>query len=171
MTVIQGHSNKGHAGFLGHALVGEWVNLGADTTASNLKNTYGQVRVQLPSPPGAGGAGGERSSAPSAAAEVAESSGLTFHGPILGDFVRTAIGTRLPTGAAIGTGVMLASARFAPKTAEAFGFYVDEHGQQRKLYDPDKLIETARAMMSRRGMDLGAAEEALLRALHGSMTR
>src|SRR5690606_20550055 len=46
-AIFQGYANKAHAGYLGNALVGQWVNLGANTNASNLKNTYGHVRVQL----------------------------------------------------------------------------------------------------------------------------
>jgi len=147
-TVFQGYSNKAHAGYLGDALVGEWVNLGAGTTASNLKNTYGQVRVTVEP-------GGEP-----------QPTARQFVGPVLGDFVRTAIGTLIPTGAVIGTGCMLASTRYAPAAAPAFGFYVDEHGQQRRPYDFEKFLATAREMARRRDVVFSDAEVALLRDLH-----
>ena len=158
MTVMQGYSNKGHAGFLGHALLGQWVNLGADTTVSNLKNTYGHVRMTLTG-----------RDCPSGEEAVAEDTGRMFTGPVIGDYVRTAIGTLIPTGACLGTGCMIASTRFAPKAAQPMGFYVDEHGQTRHEYQPDKFITTAQAMMARRDMELTAEDEAVLRGLAGRL--
>ncbi len=129
---LHGHTNKAHSGFLGHALVGEWVNLGADTTVSNLKNTYGPVRVQLD-------ADGE-----------AEDTGLNFHGPVIADHVLTAIGTRLLTGTCVGTGAMLALSSFAPKHVRAMHFHTDAGSQP---YDVDAFIATARRRMARRGIE------------------
>src|SRR5699024_3671599 len=102
-SILQGYVNKGHSGFLGHAVIGAWCNFGAGTTASNLKNTYGHVRLQL-----AGDA------APIDTARM-------FHGPVMGDFVRTAIVTRLSTGTVLGTGCMIATSGFAPRFAAPFG--------------------------------------------------
>ena len=141
-SLIHSYTNKAHAGYLGHAIVGEWVNLGADTTVSNLKNTYGEVRMQL-----------EPDTAP-------EGSHRQSLGPVLGDFVRTAIGTKIPTGACIGTACMIATGGFAPKYAAPGGFYTD---RGREPYDADKLIGTVRAMMARRDMALSTAQETLLR--------
>ncbi len=143
-SVIHSHTNKAHAGYLGHSLVGSWTNLGADTNISNLKNTYGNIRVQLdPDRP-------------------AEDTGRQFHGAIIGDFVRTAIGSRLPTGAVVHTGCMLAVSGWAPKLATALGFYMD---RGRQPYDIEKLIDTVNAMMNRRDTCLDPAEEDLLRQL------
>ena len=153
-SIVHGHTNKAHYGYLGNALVGEWVNLGAGTTVSNLKNTYGEIRVQL--------AQGEPASAGGACESAAEPTGRTNHGPIIGDFVRTAIGTMIPTGACIGTACMIATSRFAPKFCPAAGFHTDA-GCER--YDPDKLIATIRAMFARRSMTIDPAEEALIRAV------
>jgi UDP-N-acetylglucosamine diphosphorylase/glucosamine-1-phosphate N-acetyltransferase len=144
-SIIHGHSNKSHEGFLGHSLVGEWVNLGAATNVSNLKNTYGDVQVQLQRHAGS-----------------TEDTGRTFCGPIIGDFVRTAIGTRLTTGSVIGTGAMIAVSTFAPKFVERFAFLTDKGSMPT---DIDKLIHTARAMMSRRDRELTDADEQLLRDL------
>jgi UDP-N-acetylglucosamine diphosphorylase / glucose-1-phosphate thymidylyltransferase / UDP-N-acetylgalactosamine diphosphorylase / glucosamine-1-phosphate N-acetyltransferase / galactosamine-1-phosphate N-acetyltransferase len=143
-TVFQGYANKAHAGYLGNALVGEWVNLGADTNASNLKNTYGTIRVQIVP-------GGEL-----------EDSGQMKLGPIIGDFTRTSIGTRLPTGACLSTGTMLALSTTAPKYTERFAFLTDQGAQR---YQIDKFLEAARKAVARRDRTLSAAEEARLREL------
>ena len=150
-SIIHGYSNKAHAGFLGHSLVGQWVNLGADTTVSNLKNTYGSVRMQI------------------AADRPGEDTGRTFVGPLIGDYVRTAIGTRLTTGACIGTGAMLALSGFSPRFVAPFSFCTD---QRTEPADPPRFLATAEAMMSRRQVALSEADRDLLqamltRALHG----
>lgn len=140
-SIIHGYSNKAHAGYLGHSLVGRWVNLGGDTNVSNLKNTYGDVRVQL-----------EKD-------DPAENTGRTFVGPIIGDFVRTAIGTRIPTGACISTGAMLALSDFAPKFVERFAFLTDTKAD---TADMDKFIDMARKVVERRCCGLKPEEEDLL---------
>jgi UDP-N-acetylglucosamine diphosphorylase/glucosamine-1-phosphate N-acetyltransferase len=143
-SIIQGYTNKAHAGFMGDSLVGRFCNLGADTVVSNLKNTYGSVRLQLT-------ADGEP-----------EDTGRQRHGPIVGDFVRTAIGTRLLTGAVVDVGCMLAMSTFAPKHAGPLGFYTD---QGRAEHDLDKLLQTVSTMTTRRGITLSEAEATLLRHL------
>lgn len=150
-SIIHGYSNKAHEGYLGDSLVGAWVNLGAGTSTSNLKNTYGNVRVQLDE------------HAP------AEDTGRTFHGSIIGDHVRTAIGTRLSTGAVIYPGCMLAGCNWAPKLAMPLGFY-DDHG--RHAYDPQKLRQTIHKMTERRGVTLTAEEIDLVLSLsHAAQQR
>jgi len=143
-SIIDSYSNKAHAGYLGHSLVGSWSNLGAGTDVSNLKNTYGNVRIQL-----------DEAAAP-------EDSGRTFHGAIIGDYVRTAIGTRLLTGAVIHTGCMIASSGWSPKFAAPLGFYTDQGCQ---AYNIEKLIKTILAMKARRGFELDKSEEAMIRSL------
>ncbi|MEX0774281.1 MAG: putative sugar nucleotidyl transferase [Phycisphaeraceae bacterium] len=145
-SIIQGYTNKAHQGYLGHSLLGQWVNLGAGTTVSNLKNTYGSVRVQR------------------RLDEPEEDTGRQFCGPIIGDYVRTAIGSRLLTGACLNTGAMIALSGFAPKCARTLGFYTDEHPEG-QAYDLAKFVETARAMMARREVDLGPELEGRLREL------
>jgi UDP-N-acetylglucosamine diphosphorylase/glucosamine-1-phosphate N-acetyltransferase len=84
VSVFVGYANKAHDGFVGHSVIGRWVNLGAGTTTSNLKNTYGPIRVE---------SAGERLE-----------TGRQNLGAMIGDHAKTAIGTMLPTGAVIGTG-------------------------------------------------------------------
>ncbi len=143
-SILHANSNKSHDGYLGHSLVGEWVNLGAGTTVSNLKNTYGPVRVQLES-------GGP-----------AEDSGQMKLGPIIGDAVRTAIGTRLLTGSCIAAATMLAVGGFSPKITRPFSFVTDGSVQP---YDFDRFIDTLRRVMERRDVTLSKADEACWRAL------
>jgi len=143
-SIIDDYSNKAHDGYLGHAIVGQWGNLGADTNVSNLKNTYGPVRVQLQSdlPP--------------------EDTGRTFLGPLIGDFVRTGIGARLTTGCVVGTGAMFARTDFAPRHISAFSFHTDRGVEP---YDVEKLLETVRVMMARRDRELPDVVGNRLRAL------
>ncbi len=143
-SIIQGYTNKAHYGYLGCSLVGQWVNLGAGTTVSNLKNTYSPVRALLE--PGA----------------EPEDTGRVYQGPILGDFVRTAIGTRLLTGACVGTGSMISVSGLVAKWVERFRF-VNDQGD--RPYDIEKFITTARVMMDLKSQRLIVAEEELLRQL------
>ena len=77
-SIFLGYANKGHDGFVGHSYLGRWVNLGAGTTTSNLKNTYGSVALWTP--------------------DGVRSTGLQFLGTLFGDHVKTGIGTMLTTG-------------------------------------------------------------------------
>ena len=146
-SIIQAYTNKAHIGFLGDTLVGAWCNFGASTVVSNLKNTYNHVRIALDPD------------------TEAEDTGRRHQGPIVGDLVRTAIGTRLTTGAVIDTANMLAMSRFAPKHAPPLGFYTDAG---RSEHEVEKLIETAQAMMQRRNVTMLDAEADLLRSLSSS---
>jgi UDP-N-acetylglucosamine diphosphorylase / glucose-1-phosphate thymidylyltransferase / UDP-N-acetylgalactosamine diphosphorylase / glucosamine-1-phosphate N-acetyltransferase / galactosamine-1-phosphate N-acetyltransferase len=144
-SVFQGFANKAHSGYLGNSFVGEWVNLGADTVTSNLKNTYGPVRMQT-----------DRSGNP-------QPTGRQFLGSVIGDHVKTAIGTRLLTGSCIHTGAMVAVSGFAPKCVDRFAFVTDE---DHRPYTLDKFIEVARAVMERRGLRLDEAVVERIRQLH-----
>lgn len=148
-TVIFGHSNKAHAGYLGNAIVGEWVNLGADTNVSNLKNTYGKVSMQIEED------------------TPAENTGRTNMGPLIGDFVRTAISTRLLTGSCVATGSMVALSGYAPKYLRRFAFLTDDAPLRGQDYDVDKFLDTAQKMMARRSLAPSDAETARLRELAG----
>ena len=135
-TVVQGFSNKAHFGFVGDSYIGEWVNLGAGTTTSNLKNTYGDVSMAIDP-------GGE-----------AEPTGMPFLGSVIGDHAKTAIGTRLTTGSCLRTGAMVAVSSFAPKFVARFAFLTD--GQERR-YELTKFVEVAERMMHRRGQTVSEA--------------
>ena len=141
-SVWQGYANKRHHGFVGHSVVGEWVNLGALTTTSDLKNNYGRVRSWVD--------GAE------------EDSGTPKLGAMIGPHVKTGIGTLLPTGASLGTGSQLfGGGRFAPKRVPSFGWWDGERMEEHRLA---AFLDTARIAMSRRGRALEPADEALLRA-------
>lgn len=144
-TIFQGFSNKAHDGHLGDSFIGEWVNLGAGTTNSNLLNTYGEVTMRL------------EADAP------IERSGRQFLGAIVGDHVKTAILTKLPTGCVLGTGAMIAASGFAPTLVPRFAWLTDEG---RRLYRFDKFIEVARAMWKRRNIEPTSAMIEALRSLH-----
>jgi UDP-N-acetylglucosamine diphosphorylase/glucosamine-1-phosphate N-acetyltransferase len=142
-SIWQGFANKRHHGFVGHSVVGEWVNLGALTTTSDLKNNYGPVRVTID--------GRDLDS------------GNPKVGSIVGGHVKTGIGTLLPTGAVVGTGANLfGGGRFAPKSTASFAWW---DGERRVEHALEKFLATARIAMSRRGRTLEPAEERLLRAV------
>lgn len=149
-TIFQGYANKAHDGHLGDSFIGEWVNLGAGTTNSNLLNTYGEIALRLePDAP-------------------LERTGRQFVGAIVGDHVKTAILTRLPTGCVLGTGSMIATSAFAPSLLPRFSWLTDEG---RRLYRFDKFIEVARAVWKRRGIEPSAAMLDGLRELHERAAR
>lgn len=148
-TIFQGFANKSHDGHLGDSWVGEWANLGAGTTNSNLLNTYAEVIATLP--PGYRGAG-ER-----------QRTGLQFLGAILGDHVKTAICTRLMTGSVIGTGAMLATTAAPPTSVAPFSWLTDERTQSYRL---SKFVEVIETVMGRRKLKASEAYRARLAELH-----
>jgi len=143
-TIFQGYSNKAHDGHLGDSYIGEWANLGAGTTNSNLLNTYGEVTCCA------------------AHGRKRERTGLTFLGCIVGDHVKTAIMTRIMTGAVFGTGAMLAQPT-PPTAVGAFEWLMDD---RRQVYRLGKFLDVARTVMARRGTEMSAAMEERLGAVH-----
>ena len=133
-TVVLGYSNKAHDGFLGHAYLGKWVNLGALTTNSDLKNNYGAIRLWTPQ------------------GEV--NTGEMKIGCLLGDHVKTAIGTMLNTGTVVGPGSNIFGGP-PPKFLPPFSWGSGE-------YDFDKFIETAEVVMARRKQMLTEKQRNLL---------
>ena len=145
-TIWQGYANKRHHGFVGHSAIGEWVNLGALTTTSDLKNNYGSVRMFVDG------------------TEI--DSGRSKIGAMIGAHAKTGIGTLLPTGASVGVGANLfGGGRFAPKRVPSFGWW---DGDRMVEHDRDRFLATARTVMGRRGRALLPADEALLSALFQS---
>jgi len=143
-SIIHGYSNKYHDGFLGHAYVGEWVNLGALTTNSDLKNDYTTVSVKM----------GNRTI----------DTGSTKVGSFIGDHVKTSIGTLLNTGTVVGTmAVLVATGAPLPKTIPAFSWFLN--GNFSKGFGLEALLKTARTATSRRKKPLTEAQEQLLRHL------
>lgn len=144
-SIIHGHSNKYHDGFLGHAYVGEWVNLGALTTNSDLKNDYSMVSVML------NGRG-------------AVDTGSTKVGSLIGDHTKTSIGTLLNTGSYVGAmAIIMATGKPLPKYIPSFSWFVE--GVVTKGFGRRKLYETAQMMMSRRGSEWTQGEEAMWEAI------
>jgi UDP-N-acetylglucosamine diphosphorylase/glucosamine-1-phosphate N-acetyltransferase len=128
-ALFQANSNKGHDGYLGNAVIGEWCNLGADTNASNLKNDYGEVKVW------------------SYAAEARCSTGLQFHGLIMGDHSKTGINTMLNTGTVIGLSANIYGAGFPPTFLPSFSW---GGGEGLTTYRLEKAVATATRVMQRR---------------------
>lgn len=139
-SVILGFTNKAHDGFLGHAYLGRWVNLGAFTTNSDLKNNYGKVRL--------GGSGGP------------VETGLMKVGCFLGDHVKTGIGTLLNTGTVVGAGSNLFGGEMPPTYVPPFSW---GSGTDLTEYRLDKFLEVATRAMGRRGVEMDPGTEELLR--------
>ncbi len=128
-TIFIGYANKGHDGFVGHSVLGRWVNLGAATVTSNLKNTYGAVQLWTP--------------------DGVRSTGMQFLGTLFGDHAKTAIGTRLTTGSVIGTGANVVGAGMSPKVVAPFAW-----GDGSSSYDPARFATVAERVMARRHVAL-----------------
>lgn len=144
-SIIHGYSNKYHDGFLGHAYVGEWVNLGALTTNSDLKNDYSAVSVIMNGVP--------------------VDTGSPKIGSFIGDHVKTSIGTLLNTGTIAGTmAILVAHGAPLPKYIPAFAWFLN--GVISKGFGLNGLIDTARIAMSRRKVEMTADDEQLLRHVY-----
>jgi UDP-N-acetylglucosamine diphosphorylase/glucosamine-1-phosphate N-acetyltransferase len=140
-SIIHGYSNKYHDGFLGHAYVGEWVNLGAGTSNSDLKNDYSSVSVTLDG-------------------KQPIDTGSTKVGALIGDHAKTSIGTLLNTGAYVGAMALIAATgKPLPKFIPSFAWFLE--GVVTKGFGKRKLYETARTAMDRRGRHWTEADEAM----------
>jgi UDP-N-acetylglucosamine diphosphorylase / glucose-1-phosphate thymidylyltransferase / UDP-N-acetylgalactosamine diphosphorylase / glucosamine-1-phosphate N-acetyltransferase / galactosamine-1-phosphate N-acetyltransferase len=142
-SIVLGFSNKNHAGFVGHSYLGRWVNLGALTTTSNLKNTYSPVHLWTP--------GGVKNTE------------QQFLGTFFGDHSKTGIGTRLNTGTVIGAGANVFGSTMPPKAVPPFAW-----GEQEPYdtYDVTKFLEVAERVMSRREIELTDNERKQLAEAH-----
>lgn len=143
-SVFQEYCNKQHEGFVGNSYLCAWVNLGAGTTTSNLKNTYSTVHVVVHG--------------------TKVDSHRTFLGSLLGEHTRTAINTSLGTGTHIGIHTMIAVAGFAPKTIASYTFITETGGITK--YRLDKALEVARIAMLRRNIELDEYTEAVYRVTY-----
>jgi len=144
-TIFQGYSNKRHRGFLGHSYVGEWVNLGALTTNSDLKNDYSNVKIYVK--------------------QRLMDSGRIKLGCFISDHVKTGIGFIMNTGTVIGVmSNVLSSGEPSPKLIPSFCWYF--RGKFSKGLGLSSMIETARIVMSRRGVSLTDEEVQLFHKLY-----
>lgn len=137
-SIILPYTNKAHHGYVGDSYVGSWVNLGAGTTFSNLKNTYGNVRVRF--------------------TWKMRDTGMVKLGPVIGDMAKLSIGSLVYAGRAVGTGSHVTG--LAAGDVPSFTFH-NSRGVELLL---DSVLETQRRMMERRGLILSRAEEALIRS-------
>ncbi len=143
-SIIHGYSNKQHDGFLGHAYLGEWVNLGADTNNSDLKNNYGNVKIY------------------SYKTSSMLDSGTQFMGSIIGDHTKIGINCSLNTGVVIGMGCNLYGRELISGFIKDFSW-----GEADKLteYRPDKFFATASIVKQRRNLEFSETEKVLYNKL------
>jgi UDP-N-acetylglucosamine diphosphorylase/glucosamine-1-phosphate N-acetyltransferase len=144
-TIFLGHANKGHTGFVGHSIIGRWVNLGAGTITSNLKNTYGPVHLWTPS--------GVRDT------------GMQFLGTMFGDHAKTGIGLRLSTGSVLGAGANVYGNEIPEKVVAPFSW--GEAGAYSE-FRVDKFLDMAERMMARRDVVLEDGVRDQLRRAHAA---
>lgn len=142
-TIFQGYANKSHDGHLGDSVIGEWVNLGAGTTNSNLLNTYGDVIVM--------DIAGKR-----------HRTNRQFVGCFVGDHAKFAICSTIMTGTIVGTGAMVATTAYTPSPTKRFAWITDD-GE--RTYQIDKFLTVVKTVMARRTIDLDKATEDVLRSL------
>ncbi len=144
-SIFQGYSSKYHDGFFGHSYAGEWINLGALTTNSDLKNNYAPVKVGLP---------GKR-----------VATGKLKVGCFIGDFTRTSIGTLINTGSTIGAGCMIVhSGEMAPRFMPSFSWFMGNYLTEGEPLEAS--LEVCAAMTGRRGVGFSKKFGELLRVVH-----
>ena len=140
-TVLFAHSNKGHEGYLGDSVIGEWCNMGADTNNSNLKNNYEEVKLW------------------SYETERFAKTGLQFCGLMMGDHSKCGINTMFNTGTVVGVSANIFGAGFPRNFIPSFSW---GGASGFSTYITKKAFETARLVMSRRGLEFDEREAAIL---------
>jgi UDP-N-acetylglucosamine diphosphorylase/glucosamine-1-phosphate N-acetyltransferase len=143
-SVFQAYSNKGHEGFVGNSLIGEWCNLGADTNTSNLKNNYGNVSTY------------------SFETEKEEKTNVQFMGLTMGDHSKCGINTMFNTATVVGVSCNIYGADFPPKLIPSFSWGGSAGFVPFKF---EKAVEYANNMMERRGLKLSEEEMEILNEL------
>lgn len=147
-TIVLPYTNKQHSGFMGHAYLGSWVNIGADTNCSDLKNNYGSVKIYVNG-------------------EVVDS-GTQFLGVIMGDHTKTAINTMFNTGTIVGYSCNIFGAGFPAKYLPSFSWGGSDAVT---TYDLQRSIETARRAMLRREYNMTEQDEKLFRKIFDLTTK
>ena len=142
-TIMEPYTNKQHHGFLGHSYLGSWINLGAGTCNSDLKNTYGTVNMEYH---------GQK-----------VSTGLQFVGCIMGDYAKTAINTSIFTGKTIGVASMVYG--FATTNVPSFVNYARTFGEYGGL-PPEVVVTTQKRMFERRNVEQRPCDIQLLHDIH-----
>lgn len=144
---IQGFSNKGHDGFLGNSILGEWCNLGADTNNSNLKNNYGEVKIWNYSH------------------NDYSKTGLQFCGLIMGDHSKCGINTMFNTGTVVGVNANIFGGGFPSKFIPSYTWGGIDSST---TYDLEKAFDVAAKVMERRGVELTSDDKEILTAVFDS---
>lgn len=147
-SIILPYTNKQHSGFMGHAYIGSWVNIGADTNCSDLKNNYGSVKVYVNG-------------------DIVDS-GSQFLGAIMGDHVKTAINTMLNTGTIVGYSSNIFGAGFPAKYLPSFSWGGSDAVT---TYDINRSIETAKRAMLRRNVIMTESDEKLFKKIFDLTTK
>ncbi len=142
-SIFYAYSNKHHDGFIGHAYIGEWVNLGALTTNSDLKNTYGTIKVPIQG-------------------TLIDSKDIKV-GSFIGDHTKTGIGILLDTGCVIGIACNIFGGGIIPKFVSSFSWGEEKKWVENRL---DKVIEVAKLVMNRRGVTQTQADRDLLKKVY-----
>ena len=140
-SIFGDFSNKGHEGYIGDSVIGEWCNLGAGTSCSNMKNTYGEVKIW------------------SIISEERRGTARQFCGMFMGDHTKTAINTSFSTGSVTGIFCNILEPR-PPSFVPSFSWGPGSR------YDLDKLLEVTRRSYERKEVQMGDDEEQLIRSLH-----
>ena len=144
-SIIWGFSNKGHDGFLGNSVLGQWCNIGAGSSNSNLKNNYDEVKLY------------------SYVSGSFESTDLTFCGLIMGDHSKCAINTSFNTGTVVGVSCNIFGAGFPRNFIPDFSWGGPQGNME---YAIEKALATAKRMMSRREVSFNEMESDILSAVH-----
>ncbi len=147
-SIFGSYSNKAHYGYVGDSYIGSWVNLGAGTITSNLKNTYGKVQIQSQN--------GEK-----------VGTGLQFLGSLIGDHAKTGIGTLLNTGTIVGYGSNLIANTVHKGWIPPFSWGESGHYEPFRL---SRFIQMATAMMSRRQLECRDVEQQVMAAYHAEVS-
>jgi UDP-N-acetylglucosamine diphosphorylase / glucose-1-phosphate thymidylyltransferase / UDP-N-acetylgalactosamine diphosphorylase / glucosamine-1-phosphate N-acetyltransferase / galactosamine-1-phosphate N-acetyltransferase len=142
-SVIEPYTNKQHHGFLGHSYLGSWINLGAGTCNSDLKNTYGKINIHY----------GDHKVA----------TGMQFLGCFIGDYSKTAINTSIFTGKVIGVCSMMYG--FVTSNVPSYVNYARLFGQT-SLLPPDVMINTQKRMFDRRKVSQRECDKQLIRDMY-----
>ncbi|WP_417872985.1 GlmU family protein [Xanthomarina gelatinilytica] len=140
-SVIFGYSNKGHDGFLGNSVLGEWCNLGADTNNSNLKNNYAEVRLW------------------DYQTESFAKTGLQFCGLMMGDHSKCGINTMFNTGTVVGVSANIFGSGFPRNFVPSFSW---GGSSGFTTYLTKKAFEVAKVVMSRRDIEFTEVDAAIL---------
>lgn len=143
--VIFGYTNKGHDGFVGNSVIGEWCNLGADTNSSNLKNNYASVKLW------------------NYRKKRFLDTGLQFCGLIMGDHSKTAINTQLNTGTVVGVAANIFKSGFPPNLVDSFSWGGMKGDEKFKL---EKSYEVAEKAMERRKIAITEMDKDILKYIY-----